>query len=131
MRRPGLVVVAATVSLGFAGFCVLVTSIAVGVERITESAQQRYHKGRSDGLMALADCSDCPMKERNRAVWALGRLQEQRAVPLLRAHLTGRRCDHERALCQHEIRKSLDLIEAQGTLHARFWAWAESRIPGR
>jgi hypothetical protein len=49
----------------------------------------------------------CPFRERNRAVWILGRLADERALPALEKNYTGAACDHEHSLCQSELRKAI------------------------
>lgn len=131
MKRSTIISSGAVVLLGLAVFCILAGEIAFEVKRISIKAEARYHDNRTDSLVMLVDCNLCPLTDRNRAVWALGRLQEPRAIPVLRGHLTNRPCNHAHDLCQREIRKALELIEDRGTLHARFWTWAETRFPGR
>lgn len=60
-----------------------------------------------DALMTFVLDDAHTLDDRNHAVWTLGRLGDQRAVPLLESRLTGEECDHARALCQREIRKAL------------------------
>jgi hypothetical protein len=49
----------------------------------------------------------CSFRERNRAVWTLGRLADKRALPALEKEYTGAPCDHEHTLCQYELRKAI------------------------
>lgn len=80
-----------------------------------------YGGERWDSLVKQAECSDCPMRERNRAVWALGQMEERRALPALKKHYTGEKCDHQAELCQYELDKAIRKIEGtwglQGTLN--------------
>jgi hypothetical protein len=50
---------------------------------------------------------NCPMKERNRAVWALGRLADTKALVPLEQAYTGRPCEHDKFLCQSELEKAI------------------------
>lgn len=68
------------------------------------------------GLTRLVDCNGCDLRERDMAVWATGELKDRRALPVLKAHFTGRGCDHNRDLCQYELRKAIMKID--GT-----WGW--------
>jgi hypothetical protein len=50
-----------------------------------------------------------PLRERNLAVWTLGRLRDRRALPSLTAAYTGDLCDHDKTLCQYELEKAIKL----------------------
>ena len=105
--------------------------IGSGLSEIVEEAEARFEGDRVEALMKLAECDACAMGERNRAVWALGRLEDERAVPLLLKHQTGRECDHARELCQETIGQALAMIERKGTPVGRFWLWAQERVGRR
>lgn len=40
-------------------------------------------------------------------VWTLGRLRNPTALPALTAAYTGQPCEHDRNLCQYELRKAI------------------------
>jgi hypothetical protein len=88
-------------------FAVVTVVIRSGVRDVSEAAVAEYGGDRVDALMALADSTDHSMRERNRAVWALGQIGDQRALPVLERHFTGQPCDHERFLCQYELKKAI------------------------
>lgn len=54
-----------------------------------------------------------PVADRNRGVWALGQLRDARALPLLRG-LAVPECRHGEDICQHELRKAIDLCAGRG-----------------
>jgi len=66
----------------------------------------------------LVACENCPLAERNRAVWALGELEDRAALPVLRHYHTGARCDHAAGLCQYELGKAIQKIEGTWGLRA-------------
>ena len=74
-------------------------------------AAARFGGDRITGLTALVECTHCPLPERDMAVWALGELRDQRALPVLKAHRTGAKCDHATGLCQYELGKAIRKIE--------------------
>jgi hypothetical protein len=47
------------------------------------------------------------LKERNLAIWALGRLGDRSALPALRTAYTGELCRHDTILCQYELEKAI------------------------
>lgn len=84
--------------------------IRSGVDTAARHALQEYPGDRIAALIAYADSDRHAFADRNRAVWALGRLRDARALPVLERHYTGEPCNHAAMLCQHELRKAIDLI---------------------
>lgn len=85
--------------------------IGRGVDQIARTAAVHYPGPSADALLAFVDCEHCSLRERNRAVWALGQMRERRAIEVLRKYQTGKACNHARGICQDEIRKALEAIE--------------------
>lgn len=81
-------------------------------------AVKRFGGDRIDGLAAQVACGQCSLRERNNAVWALGVLGDRRALPVLKAHYTGGKCDHDANLCQYELGKAIMKIEGTWDFHA-------------
>jgi hypothetical protein len=81
-------------------------------------AAARFGGDRIKGLAVLAACGGCSLEERNMAVWALGELRDRSALPVLKAHYTGGRCDHAADLCQYELGKAIMKIEGTWNFHA-------------
>jgi len=98
------------VALGLGG---LQGYIAWEVRATGSRAMREFAGDRVTALAQLVDCEACPLRERNRAVWALGELTDPRALPVLRRHHTGGPCDHARTLCQYELGKAIGKV--QGT----------------
>jgi hypothetical protein len=81
-------------------------------------AAARFGGDRIRGLTTLVDCSQCSLRERDMAVWALGELRDRRASAVLKAHYTAGKCDHAADLCQYELGKAIMKIEGKWNLHA-------------
>ncbi|MFO7610681.1 MAG: hypothetical protein R6X35_16095 [Candidatus Krumholzibacteriia bacterium] len=64
-------------------------------------------------VMAWVADGSRPVADRNRGVWALGQLRDARALPLLRGYLVAS-CRHGEDICQHELRKAIDLCAGGG-----------------
>lgn len=99
-----------------AAFAGITLWIRADVRDATEMAIREYPG--DDGtvaLIAIVESEDQPLRARNRAVWALGQLRDPRALPILERHYTGEPCDHARMLCQHELKKAIDLIRPRAT----------------
>ena len=82
--------------------------IRSGVAEDVARAQREFSGDRVEALMAFVDSDRHPLQERNRAVWALGQIADPRALPVLRKHYTGAECQHDKFLCQYELKKALD-----------------------
>jgi hypothetical protein len=81
-------------------------------------AAARFGGDRIIGLSALVGCSQCALRDRDMAVWALGELRDRSSLPALKAHYTGRKCDHTSDLCQYELGKAIMKIEGAWNLHS-------------
>ena len=95
--------------------------IATGVHAASEAALRDHPGDRVLALIAYIDSPNHTFQERNRAVWALGRLRDARALPVLEKHFTGETCDHERRLCQYELRKALKLCRGDTNIFGGIW----------
>jgi len=94
-------------------------SIRSSVKEISAMAVQEYPGERVEALMTYVNSENHSLKQRNRAVWALGQIGDSRALPMLQGFYTAGPCDHDRALCQHELQKAIKLCE--GSFNATAW----------
>ncbi len=81
-------------------------------------ATARFGGDRITGLTAVVDCIRCSLRERDMAIWALGELRDRRTLPVLKAHYTGRKCNHRAELCQYELGKAIMKIEGTWNLRS-------------
>ncbi len=88
--------------------------IQIGARQMGTAAMKEYRGDRVQALIAMVDSDRHPLGERNRAVWALGQMRDPRGLSVLRKYYTGQRCDHDRYLCQNELKKAIDLCEKRG-----------------
>lgn len=86
-------------------------SIGAGVKSISKEALEIYPGNVVSALMDYVDSKEHSLQKRNRAVWALGRLGDPMALPLLNKYYTGSSCDHTRFICQHELKKAIKLCK--------------------
>jgi hypothetical protein len=101
------------------GILVLSLSIELNVKRCCEMAIRAYPGDKANALMMFVRSDEFGYdahryRANNHAVWALGQLGDQRALPFLRNLLTGQPCDHETNLCQGEIREAIQKLERRG-----------------
>lgn len=95
------------------GLIVLRVSITRSIDGIgaTALAATPDAPDRVAALMAFVADGEQPVRERDRAVWALGQLRDPRALPLLRSYLDGGECQHGTSLCQRGLAKAVGLCE--------------------
>jgi hypothetical protein len=91
------------------------------VNSIIADAILEYPGDNIEALMAYVRSENHNLKEKNRAIWALGQLGDARALPLLEELYTGKPCNHDRYLCQHEIKKAIKLCRGSFNITALLW----------
>ena len=110
------------ISLGFTAAFVIVLAgagylayeIHAYVRDISEKAKAAYGLNYMDSLAKVVDSEDWTFKDRNDAVWALGQIADERALPVLKKHYTGvmpQREPLDKVLSQYEIRKAIKWCE--------------------
>jgi len=106
-------------------FCLLEASIGMDVRNYSQSAQNRFPGKRVDALIAMVGCESCSMEDRNHAVWALGQLDDVRALAVLEKYYTGKECNHWKDLCQKTLGTALRHLrhEDHNRGEAYFWRW--------
>jgi len=107
----------------FTLFCMAELSIGWGVRRSSQIAQRQFPGDRVQALVAMVECESCDMRDRNHAVWALGQLDDSRALPVLEKHHTGKPCDHLRDVCQETLRTALRHLRHEDTNRAESFLW--------
>jgi hypothetical protein len=104
-------VLVVVVVLGSAALGAVLFRIHRSVREYCAVAQQTYpHPG--DDIAALSDLINSDLhslRDRNLAVWTLGRLRDPNALPTLERVYTGGLCDHDKNLCQYELEKAIKL----------------------
>jgi hypothetical protein len=112
---------------GLAAYVCLSLWIGAGVCAVSTLARERHPGDRVEALMRYVEDTRHPLRDRNRAVWALGQLGDRRALPGLRKLHTGGACAHGSALCQRELAKAIHLLDGGVNLSALVWRHAETR----
>ena len=95
--------------------------IGSSVHAAAATALREQPGDRVPALIAYVASPAQTLPARNRAVWALGQMGDARALPSLEQHLTGRDCEHDRALCQRELRKAIRLCRGTPNILAFTW----------
>jgi hypothetical protein len=111
------------IAVGFLMIVYLGASLMIGwgINKESRSARAQFNGDRIEALMALVDCQNCRLENRNHAVWALGQLRDRRALPVLYKYRTGKPCNHLRQICQHEISKAIRWTEGNSYMLPQIW----------
>jgi hypothetical protein len=117
----GLAVAIGLVVIAYGGICFVIGS---GVEAAVWKARLSFPGDPAEALISMAMSEDIPLKDRNRAIWAVGQLGDVRALVPLGSLLTGKPCDHSSAVCQYEVKKALRLC--RGGANLTRWTWRRS-----
>jgi hypothetical protein len=113
LRRWWPAVIAGVLMAVVVAFVALVWFIQVGAHDYARVAQQQYPGGEFEALVQAVQDEHRSLRDRNHAVWALGQFREARALPTLRRYYTGQKCQHDKFLCQYELKKAIDLCEGK------------------
>jgi len=86
-------------------------SIQISLSNAIGKAQALYPHPGDDvtALIAYMDSDKQQIAGRNRAVWALGRIGDPKALSALKKHYDGKPCNHDERLCQYELAKAINL----------------------
>lgn len=93
--------------------------IRSSVREISAKATQQYSGDRVEALIKYVQSEEHGLRNRDRAVWALGRIGDERALSMLEKFYVGEPCDHNKYLCQYELKKAIDLCK--GGLNVCSW----------
>lgn len=106
-----------------------ITNIWIGHEakRLCSEAKWEYKSSNCvDALIKTLDDEKQGYRTRNHAIWALGQLGDNRALPTLKKHYTGNIPDREPlddTISQYELEKSIRLLEGGINITAIFWRY--------
>lgn len=119
MKRIIIIVAASLAVLFVGGVTIIMLSISRGVKERISIAQERYQGNAEDALIAyLLDTTNSPRDRSDVAIWTLGQIQSQKALPILKelynSDPEGNTCHgrHDSVLCQYEIYKAIRAIES-------------------
>ncbi len=116
-----LVTALAVIVLGCVAVAGLSWQIGRDVRAISGSAVYAYGGEPVMALQRYVLAEERPLRERDRAVWALGQIGDPAALPTLETVLTGEGCRHDQDLCQHGIRKAIAGCRGATNMTAIFW----------
>ena len=119
MKRVIIITGASLAFLTVCAFTVIMILINHGVKERISIAQEKYPGNTEDALLAfLDDTANSPWERTDVAIWTLGQIQSQKALPVLKelynSDPDGKTCHgrHDSVLCQYEIFKAIRAIES-------------------
>jgi hypothetical protein len=90
------------------GFVYLNWQINSAVEKHCEKVMQYYPElSQNEALLKAVASEELSFEQRNRIVWTVGRLEIEKALPLLKSFYDENECDHSKRLCQKELKKAI------------------------
>jgi hypothetical protein len=101
------------------GYLCICFSIRTSVKKISSQAMKEHPGDRIEALMAYVESETHSLRQRNRAVWALGQIGNARALPTLEKYRTGQSCNHDTTLCQREVVRAIEACN--GAFNATAW----------
>ena len=98
------------------------------VRSVSQTAQAQFAGQRIEALMSMVDCESCGRQDRNDAVWALGQLDDPRALPVLERYFAGTKGHQPSNLSQDRLRIALRHLrhEDYNWVESASWRW---RLP--
>lgn len=125
MRTPrfrsflaGMLVLA--VVLAAAAYAVLSWERSRAIKAVCVTAQMDFDGPRVEALVAYMNSDSTDLAQKNWAIWVLGELRDDRALPALLALSGSEICDHDWYVCQYEISKAIKKIQGD-TINPFFW----------
>lgn len=105
-------------------FLLSVNIIGHSVKQHCQLAQQKYEGDCVEALINYLDDENNDFTSRNSAIWALGQLGDERALPVLKKYYTGysgERCNRSKCLAQLELKRAIGYMEGNLNITTFFW----------
>ena len=123
MKRVLIIIGIAILCIMAGGYLTLHVWIRDSVKDHIQLAQQKYSGSAEDALISfLLDESSSPKERTHKAIWTLGQIRSEKALPLLKDlykdDTEGKTCygRHDAELCQYEIHKAIRAIERRSLI---------------
>ncbi len=127
MKKIILIFGGSLITLLLLGYVAIYIWIDIAVKNNIEVAKDKYSGKAEDALIAyLLDTSNSPRNRSHIAIWTLGQIHSEKAIPILNGFYKndpkGETCKgrHNSVLCQYEIYKALNARKVNWwPLHSR------------
>jgi len=107
-------------------FVITCSWIGYEVKTQCQEAQREYAKTCVDSLIDLLNDETKGFRQRNSAVWALGQLGDNKALPVLESYYTGNippREPLDKSISQYELKKAINLAKGGINISAILWKY--------
>ena len=92
-----IVILMAGTGMAYAGFRLW---LAHEINQECKEAMRKFPGDKIDALISVLISDDSNLSVKNEAIWALGKLRNQKSLPLLKSLYTGKECNHSLYVCQ-------------------------------
>jgi len=115
---------------GFIVLTFLITStwIGISVRDQCQVAKGKYQGDCVEVLMQTVDDDNNSLRDRNYAIWSLGQIGDDRALPIIEKYYTGNIPDREpydETLSQYEMKKTIKLLNGGSNWTHIVWKLSE------
>lgn len=107
-------------------FVITGTLIGHEVKSRCRVATHKYGGDCVEALMSQLADENQGYRARNDAVWALGQIGDDRALPILQTYYDGNipnREPHDKSISQYELKKAINLTKGGLNISACIWRW--------
>jgi hypothetical protein len=107
----------------------VITSVWIGYDVKQQCLDAKREYGKQDcveALITLLNDEHRGYRVRNNAIWALGQLGDERALPTLQTYYTGNippREPLDGTISQYELKKAVNLVRGGVNITAPFWRY--------
>ena len=114
-----IIVLASVVVLFAVSVMAMNVWIRSDVKKNISIALEKYPGTAEEALISfLQDEKNSPTDRTHIAIWTLGMLKSEKALPILRSYYKGdpkgETCQHDRMICQYGLHKAIKQIESKG-----------------
>jgi len=126
LKQPVLFFLSIGLSIFLLFFVITCTWIGFDVKTKCRDATKEYGGTCTEALISLLNDESRGFNPRNSAIWALGQLGDNRALPILQSYYTGNIPNREpldQTLSQYELEKAIKLTSGNPNITAIFWRY--------
>ncbi|MBD3281630.1 hypothetical protein GF391_02680 [Candidatus Uhrbacteria bacterium] len=128
MAKKKIVIISSIISAALLLFIIifLATALSIGtsVKNNCNKAQSQFEGNCVEALIQTLEADFTSYADKNSAIWTLGQLGDDRALPLLESKFTGTIPEREKwneGISQYELSKAINLLKGGFNLSAFIW----------
>ena len=105
-----LIVSVTALLIAYAGIRIWIGS---DLDEVISEATRQYEGDSVEALISYLESDDQSLVEKNNAIWALGKLRDERALPALDKLVVGDECNHSEYVCQRTLSTAINTIRGE------------------